>query len=457
MRRIKKGIDAIKRENPNFAEIAAQEVWKSCTPAQVADAEPRLALRRKTRERVSAMRRRAGLVIGVPRVLNMYSTMPFFSAYFESLGMPHKNLVYSDFTTDRLYREGAKRGAIDPCFPSKVAIPHIHNLITEQHRKKKLHLIFFPMIADLPTFLVGVQGSNACPTVTATPATVKAAFIKEGDVFAEHGIAFLNPILNLREPALCARQLLQEFGPRFGLSQEENRRAVQEGYAALERFSNGTLRRQARQTLDRLVAEDRLGLVVLARPYHNDPGLNHEILEEFQKLGYPVFTIDSLPLDKDLLEELFGAEIAAGEIPHALSIADVWKNAYSENTSRKLWAAKFTARHPNLVALELSNFKCGHDAPIYAAIEEIIERSGTPYFSFKDIDENKPAGSIKIRIETIAYFLQRYREELLREKAKRAEIEARLRAFEAELRGRADHVPAAESLREDEACLAAAG
>jgi hypothetical protein len=97
----------------------------------------------------------------------------------------------------------------------------------------------------------------------------------------------------------------------------------------------------------------------------------------------------------------------------------VWKNAYSENTSRKVWAAKYTARHPSLVALELSNFKCGHDAPIYSVVEEIIECSGTPYFSFKDLDENRPAGSIKIRVETIGYFLKRYREDKVRERGAR--------------------------------------
>jgi predicted nucleotide-binding protein (sugar kinase/HSP70/actin superfamily) len=64
--------------------------------------------------------------------------------------------------------------------------------------------------------------------------------------------------------------------------------------------------------------------------------------------------------------------------------------------------------------LELSSFKCGHDAPIYSVVEEIIERSGTPYFCFKDLDENRPSGSIKIRTETIAYFLERYQAQLRR-------------------------------------------
>ena len=46
---------------------------------------------------------------------------PFFTAYFESLGLKAENLFWSDYTTEQLYKEGAKRGAIDPCFPSKVA------------------------------------------------------------------------------------------------------------------------------------------------------------------------------------------------------------------------------------------------------------------------------------------------------------------------------------------------
>jgi predicted nucleotide-binding protein (sugar kinase/HSP70/actin superfamily) len=153
--------------------------------------------------------------------------------------------------------------------------------------------------------------------------------------------------------------------------------------------------------------------VLLGRPYHNDPGINHDILEEFQKLGYPIFTQNSLPTDPELLNQLFDEDLASGKIPHPMNISDVWQVSYSENSSHKIWAAKFVARHPNLVGLDLSSFKCGHDAPIYTVVEEILENSGTPYFSFKDIDENKPAGSIKIRIETIDYFLRRYREDRL--------------------------------------------
>jgi hypothetical protein len=68
-------------------------------------------------------------------------------------------------------------------------------------------------------------------------------------------------------------------------------------------------------------------------------------------------------------------------------------------------------------------------------VEGIIEQSGTPYFCFKDLDENKPTGSIRIRVETIDYFLRRYREEVIRKRKAVDDIESQLAALEAELRG----------------------
>ncbi len=434
MRVIKKGLDAVKGANPNFVELGAKAVWRSFNPPKVADPPAKIALTGARAKRNELLKKRETMRIGIPRVLNQYSANPLFSAYFESLGVPPQNLIYSDYTTEQLYKDGAKRGAIDPCFPSKVGIPHVHNLIHVHHKKKPLDLIFFPMIDALPSELVNTQSNRACPTVTTTPEAVKAAFTKEGDLFGQNGIRYLDPLLNLDQPRFLEKQMFEAFKDILGLTREENTRAIEEGYKALDIFYNVILRGQAREVLNQLEAEERLGVVLLARPYHNDPGLNHEILEEFQKLGYPVFTMDSLPVDDDILWRLFGDEVRAGIIKHPLDIQDAWKNSYSENTSRKVWAAKYTARHPNLVALELSSFKCGHDAPIYTVVEEVVQNSGTPYFCFKDIDENKPSGSIKIRVETIGYFLTRYREDMIRNRDKVKTLEERLAEYERMLR-----------------------
>ena len=434
MRQIKGNLDKIKKENPNFVEIAAKAVFRVPDAPLVADAAPKFQITPSQKKRAAAIAKRAQVRIGIPRVLNMYSMTPVFTGYFASLGVKAENIVYSDYTSEQLYKEGAKRGAIDPCFPSKLGIPHVHNLLFSAHAKKPLDIIFFPMIDCLTSELHGVQASRSCPTVASTPEAVKAAFTKEGDLFAEKGVLFLDTFVNLSKPDLFERQMFEQFRDIFGLSPEENSRAVAEGYRALDFFNNVTMRGAARETLEQLEREDRLGVVLLGRPYHNDPGVNHEILEEFQKLGYPVFTEDCLPIDDDIVWRLFGEEVLTGEISHPMSIADVWKNSYSENTSRKVWAAKYVSRHPNLVALELSSFKCGHDAPIYSVVEEIVEHSGTPYFCFKDIDENKPTGSIKIRVETIGYFLKRYREDMVRNKNKARSVEEQLKEFEARLR-----------------------
>jgi predicted CoA-substrate-specific enzyme activase len=433
MRGIKAGLDAIKNANPNLVDIAAREVWRSRNPQKVADAIPTRAWTSVAKQRIALMKKRSSLRIGMPRVLNMYLYAPLFSAYLESLGLEPENLVYSEFTGQDMYRAGAGRGAIDPCFPSKVGIPHVYNLIFQKHQKKPLDAIFFPMIDTLHQPLKNCNGSNACPTVTATPNSVKAAFIKENDVFKENGIQYFDPILNLDDKKLFTLQMFQTWAPILGLSEEENERAVEVGYQAFEDFDAG-LRKRSREVLDSLERENRLGIVMLGRVYHHDPGLNHEIMEEFQKLGYPVFSQSLLPTDEDLLDRLFGEEVRSGAITHALDIRDVWKNAYSASTNQKIWAAKFTARHPNLVALEVSNFKCGHDAPIYSVIEDIIENSGTPYFSFKDLDENKPTGSIKIRVETIDYFLKRYQETLTKKAAAAKQLEQQLAAYERSLR-----------------------
>jgi len=452
MRDIKKELDAVKKANPNFVELSAREAFVSTGVENVADPLPtvnwkNVLKRKEVEQRIELMKRRETIRIGMPRALNMYSMGPWFTAYFQSLGIPHRNLIWSDYTSEELYKEGAKRGAIDPCFPSKIGIPHVHNLLYHKHAETPLNYIFFPMIDCLPSFMEGVLSQRACPTVSATPEAVKAAFTKESNVFADFGIVYLDTFLNFSEPALAERQMFNEFADKLGLTPEENARACKVAWAYDDKFW-ADLRNKAREVLEKLEKNDDIGVVVLARPYHNDPGVCHEIPDELQKLGYPIFTMDTLPRDPEILEKLFGEEVRRGDFLSPLSIEDAWKNAYSENTNRKVWAAKYAARHPNLVALELSSFKCGHDAPIYTVIEEVIENSGTPYFCFKDIDENKPTGSIKIRVETIGYFLRRHRDKMVARKQKMSQIEARLAEMRQKLQHQYDAAGGVELSRE---------
>ena len=424
MRATVKRIEAAQQDNPNLAAEASRLLFEPVTVNRVDDPLPEaraFALPRRRNAdalRRERMLRRGELRIGMPRVLNMYSTAPFFMGYFQSLGVAGSNIVWSDYSHEELYREGSRRGSIDPCYPSKLALAHVHNLLySKRGREKPLTHVFFPVVDSLPTWLEGTVACRSCPASAATPEATHAAFAADEDVFTEEGVRFKRTFLDLGDPVMCAHQMWEDWADEIGVSKEESYRAVTEGFKALE-YYHARLRSRARAILETLKRERRLGVVLLARPYHADPGINHGILEQIQAQGFPILTVDSLPLDADVLDPLFAVEAAGGrgscraaDIPER-NIDDVWKHSFLENSSRKIWAAKFAARHPNLAALELSSFKCGHDAAISWTIERILECSGTPFFCFRDIDENKPSASLKMRVDTVVYFLRRYMEEL---------------------------------------------
>src|SRR5690606_35691512 len=48
------------------------------------------------RSSAEAAKRRKSFRIGIPRVLNLYSTAPFFRTYFETLGIGRSNIVFSE-------------------------------------------------------------------------------------------------------------------------------------------------------------------------------------------------------------------------------------------------------------------------------------------------------------------------------------------------------------------------
>jgi predicted CoA-substrate-specific enzyme activase len=410
VRRINGNWHALRQSSPNYVQSAAEKVWLPVQSTPAASISSREHSSRLSGRAKSKMQLRAQIQIGIPRVVNLYVYAPLFSAYFVNLGIPARNLRYSHYSTPERYQEAAGFSATDPCFPSKVAIAHVYELL--QHcQKEPLDAIFFPMFDVLSSPLEHCAGSNACPSGSATPEAVKAAFDRKVNWFQKAGVQYLNPILDMADRDLFKYQMFECWKELLHLDWEENARAIDAAFDAYSSFEN-EFRGHARQMLDRLERTGQIGLVMLGRPYHHDPGLNQGILEELHRLGYPIFSQGLLPLDADLLDRLFGPDIKTGLIRSPLDISDVWKNTSSANSNHKIWAAKFVARHPNLISVELSNFKCGHDAFISRLIERIIAASGKPHFAFRDLDENRPQASIRIRIETIHYFLKHYREQL---------------------------------------------
>ncbi len=366
------------------------------------------------RSSAEATKRRKSIRIGMPRVLNMYSTAPFFRTYFEALGLGRSNIVFSDQTSEDLFVEGGKYGSVDPCYPSKVVQAHIHNLLFHKHepaRKRQLDYIFFPILTHVPSFVVDTQDNASCPIVAGTPDVIKSAFTKEVDFFTERNIEYLAPALSFTEPTLMARRLFETFGQRLGITEDENDHACREARKALQLFERD-LQDKGRAILETVEAEDRIAILVLNRPYHADPGMNHGIPEEFQVLGYPILSIRSIPREREYLDRYFKEELENGTIKSPLELNHIWPENYSANSAQKVWAANFAAHHPNVAVLDLSSFKCGHDAPTYGMVDTILQTSKTPAAALHDLDANKPGGSIKIRVKTYAHSLRLQQERL---------------------------------------------
>jgi predicted nucleotide-binding protein (sugar kinase/HSP70/actin superfamily) len=350
-------------------------------------------------------------------VLNLWSTHQFWWGFLTALGIDPGGITFSSETSEDQGRQfGKGRGTVDCCYPVKCVSGHYGELIFGQ--KRRIDILLSPMIYSLPSFLRGhVADTLACPRVMAAPENIKAGFLKEKDVFAERGIRHVAPLVSLGDPQIVPKQLYESLKDVLpGLTLEETRDAIGAGYRALQAF-NEALGRVGREILERCAKEDKPCLLILARPYHMDPGIGHEIEVDLQAYGYPVLWAQYLPTDADLLEWVFGEEIRAGFIRSHFDISDVWPSSYSSNTNEILWGAKVGARIPWITCVvRLASYECGMDQPTYTPVQQIVERSGTLFFSFQELDSTKSAGSVKMRVETIAHYLEKYSAQIIERK-----------------------------------------
>jgi predicted nucleotide-binding protein (sugar kinase/HSP70/actin superfamily) len=359
---------------------------------------------------------RSHLRVGIPKVLNIWTTSQFWVGFLKALGIASENIVWSSDTSEEQGREfGKGRGTVDCCYPVKCMSGHYGELIFGQ--KKKINILFSPMIHSLPSILHGhVVDTVTCTRVMAGPESVKAGFMKERDVFAENGIVYASPFASLGDRNMVTEQLYSSLKDSFDLDMDETERAVQAGFLALDTFTEKA-RQHSREVLTWCVKNQKPCILVLARPYHMDTGIGHEIEGELQAHGYPILWLQYLPDDLDLMNWVFEEDLRAGRIKSAFDINDVWTSSYSSNTNEIMWGAKFAARCPWITCVvRLSSYECGMDQPTYTPTQKIVEATGTLFFKFGDLDSTKPSGSIKIRVETIVHYMAKYSQEIIQRK-----------------------------------------
>ncbi|MFC2155995.1 acyl-CoA dehydratase activase-related protein, partial [Acidobacteriota bacterium] len=274
-------------------------------------------------------------------------------------------------------------------YPAKLAHSHIFDLIN-----RGIKTIFFPSI---PHEIKERQDSDNiynCPVVASYPEVININI----DELRDKNITFLHPFLPINNEKRMVKRLCEEL-KKFNISSAEVRRAVKTAYRELENYK-ADIRKKGEEILHYLRKTGGRGIVLIGRPYHIDPEINHGIPDMIAANGLAVLSEDSV------------AHLANDQIP--LSVVNQWVFH-----SRLYAAADFVSNRPELELVQLNSFGCGLDAVTTDQVQDILERRGKIYSLIK-IDEIKNLGAARIRIRSlIAAVKERERKGIgLREAAK---------------------------------------
>ena len=178
----------------------------------------------KKRSVASVPKDRSQVRVGIPKVLNIWTTHQFWVGFLKAIGIESENIVFSSDTSEEQGREfGKGRGTVDCCYPVKAISGHYGELVFGQ--KKKINILLSPMIHSLPSVLHGhVVDTVTCTRVMAGPENIKAGFLKERDVFGENGITYASPFVSLGDRHMVTEQLHTSLKEVFNLDLEETER-----------------------------------------------------------------------------------------------------------------------------------------------------------------------------------------------------------------------------------------
>ena len=354
------------------------------------------------------------ITIGLPRTLEFWDSMPFWSTFFRSLGY---DVLLSHKSNRVMFEEGIPFVPSDTvCFPAKLAHGHIHDLVKQFEKLGDKGVLGASPLGDggvgatecdaggrlSPSPLLTTNFRIFMPMVMEMPATDKArasnyvcAVVKGYPLIISHSenparrwnVPFDRPMFHWYSENDRKNQIVNYFNSAYGLPKNEIEAAFAQGENAILSF-RAKMREEGQKIIDKVTAEGGFAVVLAGRPYHTDALVSHDLSRVFTKQYIPVLTVDSLP-------EL-------NDVNLRYTRAEVTNNFHTRMLSGALLAAK----SPVLEYVQIVSFGCGHDAILSDEITRIMnETSGKSPLILK-LDEGGAANSLNIRVksflETIA-------------------------------------------------------
>ncbi|MBR4384821.1 MAG: 2-hydroxyacyl-CoA dehydratase, partial [Selenomonadaceae bacterium] len=310
--------------------------------------------------------------IGIPRTLNIYEDYPFWHTFLTELGY---RVELSAKSSAQIFYKGITTITSDSlCYPAKLAHGHVMDLV-----ERGLKKIFYPCAPY--NFDTRSDNFYNCPIVASYAENIR----NNMDILQERGIKFMQPFLPVHDMKKLKKRLAEEFKSE-GVSSKEISAAVDKAQAELENYRRD-VKNFGDELLKRLEQTGEHAILLVGRPYHIDPEINHGIAEMIQSYGLPILSEDAI----------YHMPVDAPKI----SVVNQW--SYH---ARLYHAAQFAAQNPNVTLIQLSSFGCGLDALTIEQVKEILEAHGRIYTMIK-LDEVSNLGAARIRLRSLLAALKR--------------------------------------------------
>ena len=304
--------------------------------------------------------------VGLPFGLNIFELYPFWTTFLTELGF---EVVRSDVSTRDMYQKGQHSIPSDTvCYPAKLMHGHIDNLLS-----KGVDAIFYPcMTYNLNEH----RGDNCynCPVVAYYPELLAANVAELQD------FDFMMPYFELSDHKEFIKQAHRFFGKKYpALHKKQIAAAAEAAYQALDDYYVA-IQEEGRKAI---AYADKHGLqiaVVVGRPYHIDPEINHGLNQLISSYGMVVVSED-----------------AVWQLAEAPKVRVLNQWTYH---SRMYSAANYVVHKENAQLIQLVSFGCGIDAITTDEIRSIVEAGDKIYTQLK-IDEINNLGAAKIRIRSM--------------------------------------------------------
>ncbi len=362
--------DNVRHKNKDFSEIAATDendatnVYK---PVDVFASRERMLFENYDYTRVSDEK---GITVGIPRVLEFWDSMPFWTTFFKALGY---NVKISHKSNRKMYENGLKYVASDTiCFPAKLVHGHIEDLV-----KQKVDMVFMPYVMHMPPEGTDKLSPYVCSVVMGYPMVVRNSQNPE----ERYKVKFDTPVFHWFSIKDRTQQILKYATDELGVTKNEAQEAYKQAKAARDRFKK-TLVKMTDDAIEDAGKHKKFVVVLAGRPYHTDPFVSKNISHMLVKKGISVVPVDGLSkLNEQVLSN---------------TRAEITNNFHT----RMLSAAMVAAQTPELEYVQIVSFGCGHDAILSDEIIRIMNESGHKPPLILKVDESDATGALGIRIQS---------------------------------------------------------